>query len=96
MSKLYNAILFVFLLSNLSYGQNWIPYQEYRLPVNQVNNFYYTNTIVQPQPILVYQLTPITYYHNIIVEQRFLCRTTQSVVAQPMVYWVYTPIVIYR
>ena len=96
MNKIYRTILFFFLLSNITYGQNWIPYQGYYPPVNQEINTYPITIVHQPQPTLVYQLTPVTYYQNLIVEQRFLCRTTQTVVAQPIVYWIYKPVVIYR
>lgn len=96
MNKIYHTILFFFLLSNISYGQNWIPYQGYFPLVNQEVNVYHTTITHQPQPILAYQLTPVTSYQNIIVEQRFLCHTTQTVVVQPITYWVYKPFVIYH
>lgn len=80
------VMLFLIGISSNSYAQDWVAYNQ-----PQVQTVY-----VQPQPIVVYQWVPYVVQQNVIIEQRRLFCTNQTVVSRPITQWILQPVVIYR
>lgn len=88
------SMMLVILLMSIgnSYAQEWIPFQGYR-QTTVVQNYPSNPT---PQPVVIYQWVPVVVNQNTIVEQHCLFRKIQTVTVQPVVQWVYQPVLIYR
>lgn len=86
----------VFILSICSVvnAQDFIQQQIYSPPIVQSNVVYPVSPV--QQPIVVYQWVPYVDHQTMIVENYCLLRRTQTVVARPVVRWVYQPVLIYR
>ena len=85
------VMLFLMGVSSSLYAQEWIAYNQYVQPQQQIQTVY-----VQPQPAIVYQWVPYTVQQNLVVEQRRLFCVSQTVISRPTVQWVFQPVVIYR
>jgi len=91
--KIIKYLVFIFMgLESPSYAQEWISFQGY--PQTQVVQQYVQ--VYQPQPFLVYQLTPVVVQQNIIVEQKYLFCKKQTIITQPVTQWVYQPVIVYK
>lgn len=82
-------VIFLMSISNI-YAQDWIPYRENNVIVNTQPIYY-----VQ-QPLIVYQWISIVVQQNTVVEQHCLFRKVQTIINQPVIQWVYQPVLIYR
>lgn len=81
-------------LCNSSYSQEWIPFQGH---INNTVQYYPIYNHPQPtQQMIIYQLTPVIVYENIITDQHCLFRRTQTIVSQPVIRWVYYPTIVYK
>lgn len=98
--KNYITIIVAFLFcctTNLSvYAQNWIPYQGYQTQTVQVTNTYPVVFYPNPQPVVVHQWTPYIIPQTTVIEHQCWFRRTQKVVTEPVIQWIYTPIVAYK
>lgn len=92
--KNLSTMLVILLMSiGNSYAQEWIPFQGYR-QTTTIQNYPLNNPT--PQPVVVYQWVPVIVNQNTVMEHWCLFRRTQTVTIQPVIQWVYQPVLIYR
>lgn len=93
MKKLCTMLMFLIMCTTNIYAQDiWVPFQEYR-QTTVVQNYPITTI---PQPVVVYQWVPVLVNQNTFVEHQCLFRKTQTVTTQPVLQWVYQPVIVYR
>ena len=83
-------------INSTANAQNWIPYQGYQTQTVQVTNTYPVAFYPNPQPVVVHQWTPYIVPQTIVTEHQCWFRRTQKVVTEPVIQWIYTPVVVYR
>lgn len=90
------VILFLVGISSNLYAQEWIPYVPEQIVVEQTRTSYFSQPVYRPSAMVVYQHVPCTIYQNVVVENQYLFRKTQTVVSRPTTQWILQPVVIYR
>lgn len=93
MKQLCMMLMFLFVTVNNANAQDcWTPFRGH--VQTTVVQSYPVNPV--PQPVVVYQWVPVIVNQNTIVDQQCLFRRTQTVTVQPVVQWIYQPVIIYR
>ena len=90
------AILLCLVINDKVNAQNWIPYQAYPIQTVQVTTAYPVVIQPVPQPIVVNQWVPFIVPQTTVIEHHCLFRKTQKIVTEPVMQWIYMPVVIYK
>ena len=85
----------ILLCSNCYAGGQWIPVNQPQIIVQEQ---IVPNTIIvqQPQPCIVYQLTPHVVLEPVVVTRRRIFVKEETVQMVPVTRWVYQPVVVYK
>jgi len=92
------VLCFILLTTGVCDAQEWISYNPTNFyPVNQ-RIITSASTVYQQQyqPVVIYQWVPVATYQNYVVEKHCFFHRTQIVTTQPVVQWIYQPVVVYR
>jgi len=97
MQNLARCLVMLFLMGaySNSYAQEWIPYQATPI-IEQTTTSYFSQPVYRPSTTVIYQYVPCTVYQNVVIENQYIFRKTQTVVSRPTTQWILQPVVIYR
>lgn len=90
------AVLLCLVINDKVNAQNWIAYQGYQNPTVQIITTYPVVIQPVPQPIVVNQWVPFIVPQTTVIEHHCLFRKTQKIVTEPVMQWIYMPVVIYK
>jgi hypothetical protein len=98
MKNFARCLIILFLINCVStiHAQEWIPYVPEITIVEQTRTSYVSQPVYKPSPRVIYQYVPCTVYQNVVIENQYMFRKTQTVVSRPATQWILQPVVIYQ
>jgi hypothetical protein len=93
--RLFLCLVFMLTGSVCYASGEWVPINQPQIIVQEQ---IVPNTIIvqQPQPCIVYQLTPHVVLEPVVVTRRRIFVKEETVQMVPVTRWVYQPVVVYK